>query len=65
MSHLVQLVDTYDNFIGYKQRDEILPNEIMRFISVNILDGSGQYVLVQKRSIQKKTFPGLWTNGVM
>ncbi len=57
MSHLVQLTDQDDRFLGHKMRDELVPTDIFRCISVHITDLSGEYVLLQKRSMTKPTSP--------
>ncbi|MFZ4461322.1 MAG: hypothetical protein ACOYN2_01975 [Patescibacteria group bacterium] len=65
MSHLVQLTDRDDQFLGHKMRDELTPEDIFRCISVHITDHSGEYILIQKRSLTKPAAPGRWTLGVM
>lgn len=61
MSHLVQLVDENDNLLGYKERDELTDSDTWRIIFVDIHDLSDDYILIQKRSLQKKLYPGMWT----
>lgn len=61
MSHLVQLVDANDNLLGYKERDELIDSDTWRIIFVDIHDLSDDYILIQKRSLQKKIHPGIWT----
>lgn len=56
----IPIVNEQDEIMGYKERDDITPNDIIRSTCVWVTDDSGEYVLLQKRSLNKKNSPGLW-----
>src|SRR3972149_7078953 len=60
----VVLVDRDDNVLGYKEKFEAHHNPVPlhRAISVVIYDKTRKYMLLQKRSTQKVTWPGFWSN---
>ena len=62
MAELLDIVDENDNVIGQKERDACLKEKLLhRAIHVFVFNSKGD-LLLQKRSSQKKTYPGLWTS---
>ena len=57
------LVDSDDNEVGYeaKERCHIWPAKLHRAFSIFIMNGKGE-MLVHRRALGKKTWPGFWTN---
>ncbi len=57
------LVDINDKPIGYEEKEKchLIPMKLHRAFSVFIFNSKGQ-MLVQKRSAEKKTWPGFWAN---
>lgn len=56
---LVTIVDEQDNILGVKARDDLGSKDIVR-ISVLWIENSKGQVLLQQRSLAKKTGPGKW-----
>ncbi len=63
MSDLLILVDKDDNIAGYeeKERCHLIPTKLHRAFSIFILSPEGK-MLIHRRSLLKKTWPGFWTN---
>ncbi len=60
----VPIVNSNDEIIGYKNRDELdYDNDIVRSSSLWITNGLGQVLLAQ-RKFSKKTNPGKWSEAV-
>lgn len=57
---VVALVDEQDQQIGQKMRDELTDTDCWRIVSIWVENSHGQ-VLLQQRSVDKKTDPGCWT----
>ncbi|UCE63155.1 MAG: isopentenyl-diphosphate Delta-isomerase [Nitrospirota bacterium] len=59
----VVLVDEQDNEIGLEEKfaAHMSPPQLHRAFSVFILNAKGQ-LLIQKRNLEKKTWPGFWSN---
>jgi isopentenyl-diphosphate delta-isomerase len=57
------LVDENDNVVGYEEKENGHKGELPlhRAFSVLIFNNEGK-MLIQKRSSEKKTWPGFWTN---
>lgn len=57
------LVDEDDREIGYKNKENChkIPAALHRAFSIFIVDGNGR-MLIHKRQVTKKTWPGFWTN---
>lgn len=57
------LVDQEDNAIGYEEKEvcHVLPTKLHRAFSIFIVNGEGE-MLIHKRAMTKKTWPGYWTN---
>ena len=56
----IPIVDKQDNIITYKEREEVLPEDIQR-ISATWVFSDKKEVLVQQRSFLKKHSPGKWS----
>lgn len=65
MEEEVVLVDEHDTPIGVAPKSTVHTSDtpLHRAFSVFLFDPKGR-VLLTKRSSQKKTFPGVWTNAV-
>jgi isopentenyldiphosphate isomerase len=59
MSHLVPLVNEFDEVIGFKQRDEITPTDINRATGLWITN-SKKEILLARRSLTKRFSPNRW-----
>ena len=55
----VPIVDEDDNIIGYKERDELLPNDRNRDANLFVFNEKNE-ILLAKRSTNKKLFPDRW-----
>lgn len=57
------LVDERDVCIGYAEKDacHVMPAKRHRAFSIFIINKKGE-MLIHKRSVYKKTWPGFWTN---
>lgn len=55
----IPIVDENDNIIGYKERKNRNPEDIIRITSIWITDNNGNILLAQ-RSWNKKDNPGKW-----
>ena len=57
------LVDEKDNEVGWEEKlaAHTLPPKLHRAFSIFILNDKGQ-LLIQKRNLDKKTWPGFWSN---
>ncbi len=62
---LVVLVDDQNNVLGTKPKDEVHTKDtpLHRAFSLFLFNSKKQ-LLVTKRAVSKKTFPGVWTNTV-
>ncbi len=60
----VILVDKKDEIVGYKEKFEAHKNPVPlhRAISIVIFDKTGQKMLLQRRTENKPTWPGFWSN---
>lgn len=60
---LVVLVDEQNNVLGTASKDEVHSNHtpLHRGFSLFLFNSKGE-LLVTRRSLKKKTFPGVWTN---
>lgn len=56
----VYLVDKSNEIIGEKFRDQLVDSDCWRVISIWVTDKSGN-ILLQKRSMNKKVGPGIWS----
>lgn len=62
MPELLDVIDENDNVIGREERDVCLEKKLLhRAIHVFVFNSGGE-LLLQKRSAQKKTYPGVWTS---
>lgn len=64
LDELVPVVDLNDNIIEYKPRSVVHnPANLLlhRVIHVVVFNSKGEFLL-QKRSLEKEQFPGLWTS---
>jgi len=59
MSYLMPVVNQYDKIIGYKNRDEIQPEDIYR-VSALWITNSQKEILLAKRHHTKKNNPNKW-----
>lgn len=55
------IVDENDNILEIKPRDKVSKKDRMRNVVVWLEDGKGN-VLIHKRTMTKKSGPGLWEN---
>ena len=64
MAEMLDIIDENNNVIGRETRERCFNEGLLhRAIHILILNSKGQ-VLLQKRSMKKKTFPGFWTSSV-
>ncbi len=62
MPELLDIIDENDNVIGQEERDVCLEKKLLhRAVHVFVFNFHGE-LLLQKRSMQKKTYPGAWTS---
>ncbi len=62
MPELLDVIDENDNVIGQEERDVCLAKKLLhRAVHVFVYNSRGE-LLLQKRSMQKKTYPGRWTS---
>lgn len=62
MPELLDVIDENDNVIGREERDICLEKKLLhRGVHIFIFNSEGE-LLLQKRSMQKKTYPGAWTS---
>jgi isopentenyl-diphosphate delta-isomerase len=59
----VIVVDKEDNIIGYKDRYDRNPNDIIRIAGLWMFNSKGE-VLIAQRAINKQSNPGKWTASV-
>ena len=60
MPELLDVVDENDNVIGQEERNVCLEKNLLhRAIHVFVFNSKGE-LLIQKRSMKKKIFPGMW-----
>ncbi|MFA7191970.1 MAG: NUDIX domain-containing protein [Candidatus Paceibacterota bacterium] len=59
----IPVVNEQDEIIGYKDRSDRNPEDIIRITSIWITDENGD-VLMQQRKLDKKNNPGLWSAAV-
>jgi len=59
MREIIPVVNDKDRIIGYKNRSDILPNDIYRVSALWITNSKGDILLAQ-RSLTKKNDPGMW-----
>lgn len=57
------LVNESDEIIGYKDKPEIIPEDIYRVSALSVENSKGQILLAQ-RKFTKKNNPGLWQPAV-
>lgn len=55
----IPIVDENDNIIGYKDREDRNPDDIIRIVIIWITDEKGK-ILLQQRSLKMKYSPGMW-----
>lgn len=60
-NELFVVVDKKDNIIGYRTRKECHSDKSLIHRSVNIIIYDGDNILLQKRSMSKDLYPGLFT----
>ena len=58
------IVDSNDEIIGYKPREEITPNDIYRISALWIADENGRLLFAQRASTKKRN-PDKWTMAVV
>jgi isopentenyldiphosphate isomerase len=56
---IIPIVDENDEIIGYKEREDRTPNEIVRLTAVWVTDENGN-ILLQQRGLNRKSNPGIW-----
>ena len=62
MPELLDVVDENNNVIGQEERDVCLKKKLLhRAIHVFVFNSKGE-LLIQKRSMKKKIYPGAWTS---
>ena len=63
MNDLLILVNENDEETGYEEKEpcHLLPVKLHRAFSIFVFDSAGK-MLLHKRSVSKKTWPGYWTN---
>ncbi len=59
----IPIVNEQDEIIEYKEKKDLLPNDINRDTGLWVLNEFGEILLAQ-RSLNKKMHPGLWTVAV-
>lgn len=64
-SEMVVLVDDEGNDIGHALKAEVhtVDTPLHRAFSIHLFSESGE-VLITRRALEKKTWPGVWTNAV-
>jgi len=55
----VPIVDEHDEIVGYKERDELVDEDRIRCSVVLLQSPAGKYLLA-RRSLTKRSDPGLW-----
>ena len=60
----IPIVNEQDEIIGYKDRSDRNEADIIRTTNVWITDDTGEFILLQKRSLKKKNSPGVWCPAV-
>lgn len=56
----IPIVNENDEIIGYKDRKDRNPDDIIRITTIWITDESGENILLQQRKLNKKRSPGKW-----
>lgn len=59
----IPVVNEQDEIIGYKDRKDILPSDIIRVAGAWIINEFGE-LLLARRALDKKSDPGLWSVSV-
>ncbi len=55
----IPIVNENDEIIGYKDRKDRNPDDIIRIVIIWIMD-ENENILLQQRSLKKKVAPGMW-----
>ena len=59
MKEIIPVVDINDNIIEYKNRDDVLADDIYRIVVLLVENSKGE-ILLCKRSADKKKHPNMW-----